>query len=105
MTHRMIPDKCHTKGYIKEKAELAGRLYWWAVVRGVPYPEDLAAALVFVGQYRQKYGYEPRDCELERFCLGMETILAISLSGWITHRDGIEEGSLERLIQAQATAA
>jgi hypothetical protein len=99
------PDDCHTKGYIKGKGRLQTRLFYAAMGRSQPQPEDLAKALAFVGQYRKQYGYERRDCKLELACLSMETILAISLPGWIDHRDGIEEGCLKRLISVQAVAA
>ena len=105
MTNTISPDKAHSQHYIRLKDELSNRLYWAAMVRKQPEPEDLAEAFVFVGQYRQTYGYERRNCRLERVCLSIETILAICLPGWITHRDGVHESALGPLLRAQDTAA
>jgi len=105
MTYRMIPDQCHTKSYVKRHRQLASRIYHAALVGDAPQPQDLANALVFVGRYRNQHGYERDDCRLERACLSIETVLALFLGNWITHRDGIEQGCLQTLLSVRRTAA
>jgi hypothetical protein len=100
-----VPDTSHTKHWIKRQDQLASRLYWAAVSGCRPQPGDLAKGLAFVGNYRKQYGEEPRGTKLENICLGLETVLAVSLAGWIGHRDGLHEVALRNLPGMEAKSA
>ena len=105
MNDTRTPDSFHTKRWITRKDQLASRLFHAALARNRPEPDDLAKALAFVGSYRKRYGYESRGGKLENICLGMETVLAVSLGGWIEHRDGLHEDALRHLPGLEAKSA
>ena len=97
--------KDRSKHWAKRQDQRASRLYWCAAMKTMPQPDDLAKALAFVGNYRIQFGYEGRGGKLENICLGMETVLAVSLAGWIEHRDGLHEDALRHLPGLEAKSA
>ena len=102
-TNNAVKDR--SKHWTKREDQLASRLYWAAALGSRPQPEDLAEGLAIVGNYRIRYGYERRGGKLENVCLGLETVLAVSLSRWIGHRDGLHEVALKNLPGMEAKSA